>query len=184
MNIQSVMTANPASCRPSTSLHDVAQLMVKYDCGEIPVVDDDDMPVGVITDRDITVRTVAQGINPLLLTAGACMTSPCVTTTLDRSLESCCELMEVLQVRRIPVVDKRGRLCGIVSLADVAEHADQSMAVDVLKEVSEPDIDQAFPEIDDEPIGSLRAADELTWGDTPHQLGAPVMRAVAGGGRR
>jgi len=141
MNVQSVMTANPASCRPTTPLGTVALLMVQHDCGEIPVVDDDHVPIGVITDRDITVRTVAEGLDPLVRTAADCMSTPCFTTTLDRSLQSCCELMEVLQVRRIPVVDKDGRLCGIVSLADIAEYADSETAIDVLKEVSEPSLD-------------------------------------------
>ena len=141
MNIRTVMTANPACCVASTPLHEVARLMVQHDCGEIPVVDENHIPIGVLTDRDITIRTVAQGIDPTQHAAGQYMTSPCVTISLDRSLEACCELMEVLQVRRIPVVDKAGKLCGIVSLADVAEYAEREVIVDVLKEVSEPSLE-------------------------------------------
>ena len=63
-DISSVMTANPASCRDDTPLRDVAQMMIDHDCGQIPVVDADNKPVGVVTDRDIAVRIVADRQGP------------------------------------------------------------------------------------------------------------------------
>ena len=69
MNAESVMTAQPAYCRSHTSLMEVARLMANNDCGEIPVVDEESRPIGVVTDRDITCRAVAVGRNPLALTA-------------------------------------------------------------------------------------------------------------------
>jgi len=101
-------------------------------------VDDHDskMPVGMITDRDITCRVVAQGKNPLDLTAGDAMTSTVVSVTPTTSLEECLNLMEESQIRRIAVVDDGGIICGIVSQADVARNADGAKTAEVVQEVS------------------------------------------------
>lgn len=140
MQVKDIMTPDPACCTPDTALQRVAELMVEKDCGEIPVVDNvaSMKPVGVITDRDITCRTVAKGLNPLVLTAGDCMTAPCVSVTPDTSLDECCRLMEEKQIRRVPVVDASGGCCGIVALADVARHAEKRDTAEVVREVSEP----------------------------------------------
>jgi len=138
MNVKDVMTASPECCSPDTGLQEVAQMMVDCDCGCIPFVDGNDskMPVGMITDRDITCRVVAQGNNPLDLTARDAMTSTVVSVTPDTSLEDCLNLMEESQIRRIAVVDENGAICGIVSQADVALNADSSKTAEVVQEVS------------------------------------------------
>lgn len=133
------MTKDPQCSSPDTSLEEVARLMCEYDCGEIPIVDEDKKPVGVITDRDITCRTVAGGKNPLELTAGDCMTKSCVTISRDASLEECCAVMEEHQIRRVPVVDEEGCCCGIVAQADLALKAPKEKVVEVLEEVSKPE---------------------------------------------
>lgn len=138
MKVNQVMTAKPASCGPDTPLQEVAHLMVAHDCGEIPVVDAAGSPQGVITDRDITVRTVAQGLNPLDKKARDVMTSPCITVTEEASLEECCDMMEEHQLRRMLVVDKSGCLCGIVAQADVALHAGKKETGELVKDVSKP----------------------------------------------
>lgn len=140
MDVRSAMTPDPACCTRASSLQAVACMMVDNNCGEIPVVDDHESrrPVGVITDRDITTRTVARGINPLQATAGDHMSSPCVTVGPDDSLSSCCNVMETQQLRRVLVVDDGGRLCGIVSLADVAKNAAREAIGEVVQEVSHP----------------------------------------------
>ena len=140
MQVSDIMTANPTCCTPQTPLQEVARMMVDNDCGEIPVVENFDtrIPVGVITDRDITCRTVAKGINPLELAASDCMTPDPVTVTPDMSVEECGLLMEDHKIRRIPVVDAAGACCGIVALADIASSATKTDAGDVLQEVSEP----------------------------------------------
>jgi CBS domain-containing protein len=83
MQVKEMMTANPVCCTSDTSLADVARLMVVKDCGEIPVVEDtvSRLPIGVVTDRDIVCRTIADDLNPLDLTAADCMTKPIVTVT-------------------------------------------------------------------------------------------------------
>lgn len=98
---------------------------IDHDCGEMPVVDPEQSrrPIGVITDRDIVCRAVAQGKNTLSMTAGDCMTKPCVTVSPDTSLEECVMVLEETQLRRVPVVDASGVCCGIVAQADIARTA-------------------------------------------------------------
>ena len=131
MQVKDVMTATPACCTAETSLQEVANLMVENDCGAIPVVDSEDSnkPIGLITDRDIVCRAVAEGLNPLDLTANDCMTSDVLTVTEQTSFEECCRLMEEKQVRRVPVVDADGALVGIVALADVAREGRKTTSV-------------------------------------------------------
>ncbi len=103
MEAKDVMTPDPACCTPDTMLEQVARKMVENDCGEIPVVDNmaTMLPVGVITDRDITCRTVAKGLNPLVMTAADCMTTPCLSVTPETSLDECCRIMEENRIREI-----------------------------------------------------------------------------------
>ena len=115
-------------------------MMVDCDCGEIPVVESNlsKLAIGVVTDRDIVCRAVANGLNPLDLTAGDCMTKPIVTATPEMSLEECCLLMEGNLVRRLPVVDDRGACVGMIAVADVALHTGKNVAGHIVREVSTP----------------------------------------------
>jgi CBS domain-containing protein len=133
------MTENPACCAPDTSLQEVAKMMVEKDCGCIPVVDENLKPIGMITDRDITVRTVAKGQNPLDLTVAKIMTSDVYTVTPETSIEECCRLMEQKQVRRIAVVDAQGICCGMVAQADVATYASRKQTAEMVQQVSKPE---------------------------------------------
>ena len=138
MNVQEIMTKNPACCTADESLQNVAKMMVDNDCGCIPIVEDTSSkkPIGTVTDRDITIRTVAEGRNPLDLTAGDIMTSNAITVTPNMSVEECCNLMENNQIRRILVVDDKGACCGIVAQADVAVNANDRTTAEVVQEVS------------------------------------------------
>ena len=88
--VREIMTENPICCVTSTPLEEVARMMVENDCGAIPVVEDQEgwKPVGIITDRDLTCRAVAEGRNPLDLTAGDIMTPAPVTVGAETSLEA------------------------------------------------------------------------------------------------
>lgn len=136
MDVRDLMTADPVCCNADTGLQDVAKMMVDNDCGAIPVIDDG-RPVGIVTDRDIACRAVAEGKNPLEMTAGEIMSSPVEAVTEETSLEDLCELMEDEQIRRVVVVDDEGRVCGIVAQADLAEYADDEVA-EVVEKISEP----------------------------------------------
>ena len=145
MQVKELMTPNPACCTPEMSLRHVASMMVDCNCGEIPVVDSlhSMRPVGAITDRDITCRTVAKGLNPLTMTVAGCMSTPCVTIAADASVDECCRLMEDNLIRRLPVVDSDGRCCGIVSQADLATTVDR-VAAEVLRHVSQPTVESSL----------------------------------------
>jgi CBS domain-containing protein len=138
MKVQEVMSKNVACCGSDTSLQDVAGMMVDADCGEIPVADGRGLLLGVITDRDIVVRTIARGRNPLEMVAAECMTTPAVTVTPETSIKECCDVLERNQIRRVPVVDLSNRCIGIVSLADIARHASGRATAEVVQEVSKP----------------------------------------------
>lgn len=142
VRVKDIMTPEPACVTPDTMLQRVAELMVHNDCGEIPIVENmsNMLPVGVITDRDITCRTVAKGINPLPFRAKECMTHPAVTVTAEMSVEQCCAVMEEYQIRRVVVVDSSGACVGIVAQADIARHVSKDDAGEVVREVSKPNM--------------------------------------------
>lgn len=140
MTVREIMTKNPVFCTPETNLKEVAELMCEHDCGEIPVLDSEESmkPVGVVTDRDITCRTVAEGKNPLEMTADQCMTEPCVTVHPEMSLDECIQFLEENKIRRVPVVDEKGRCCGIVSQADIARTLSPEETGELVSEISRP----------------------------------------------
>jgi CBS domain-containing protein len=131
-----VMTPDPACCTPTTTLDEVAKLMVQNDCGEIPVIDPSDHIIGVVTDRDIVCRVVAEGRNPIAYTAETCMSDPVVTVREDASIEDVVNTMEKHQIRRVPVVDERGCCTGIIAQADVAWNEPTEEVAELVREVS------------------------------------------------
>jgi CBS domain-containing protein len=138
-SIKDVMTKDPASATKSTQLYDVANMMVQYDCGEIPIVDASQRTVvGVVTDRDIVCRVIAKKQNPLEASVEQAMSSPAVTIKEDASIDEAVRLMSDRQLRRLPVVDAQGKLIGIVAQADLAQHAGSEQAAEVVKDVSKP----------------------------------------------
>lgn len=138
MNIEAVMTRQPKACMAAASLQEIACAMRDEDVGEIPIVDTEGRPIGVITDRDIVIRVIAAGNNPLDTCVGDCMTAPPLTITNDATLEDCAHLMSSQQVRRIPVVDANGVLCGIVALADLERTGARLLKTEVTSAVSVP----------------------------------------------
>lgn len=137
MNVKEIMTENPRCCTPETGLEEVARIMVASDCGAVPVVDDlkTRLLVGIVTDRDICCRAIAEGKNPLDLQALDVMSSAPVAVTPETSVEECCKLMEEKMIRRVPVVNSQGGCCGIVAQADLAANAPRQ-AEEVVREVS------------------------------------------------
>jgi CBS domain-containing protein len=131
-----VMTENPACCTPDTPLDQVAMLMREHDCGEIPVIDPAEQPIGVVTDRDIVCRVVADGKNPMAYPAGICMSQPVATVAVDAPLGDVIATMELHQVRRVPVVDELGRCVGMISQADLAWTSGKRDLADLVREIS------------------------------------------------
>jgi CBS domain-containing protein len=130
------MTPDPACCRPHTTLDLVARMMVQNNCGEIPVLDVTDRPVGVVTDRDIVCRVIAEGKNPMAYSAETCMSESVVTVRADARIDEVVSTMEYHQVRRLPVVDDGGCCIGIISQADVASVGRTGQLAELVREVS------------------------------------------------
>jgi len=139
MKVREIMTPNPVTCMPETSLLEVARKMEQQNCGSLPVVTTAGTGVvGIITDRDLVIRAVAKGRNPLDLTAESSMTAPAVTISDEASVDDCLELMEGKKIRRVPVVDSRGTLVGIVAQADIARHESRKEVGELVRDVSQP----------------------------------------------
>ena len=138
MRVRDVMTHDPVCCTPNMSIMAVARLMVEYDCGAIPVVGDlvRRMPIGIVTDRDIVVRTIAAGRDPMTLAVSDCMTTPAVTLTADTTVRDCVRTLEIGQLRRAIVVDDAGACTGIVSQADIARDASKRETGELIRELS------------------------------------------------
>ena len=138
--VRDLMSAKPAVGLATTPLPEIAKLLIENDCGAIPIVSDQKSrkPIGIVTDRDIACRAVAEGKNTSRLTAADCMSSPCLTTGEETSLEDCCRLMEANRVRRIVVVDAGGRCCGIIAQADIALRGPETKVAEVVRKVSQP----------------------------------------------
>jgi len=135
-SVKDAMTADVKTAGPSQSLTDVARLMKQEDVGSVPVVDGERL-VGVVTDRDIVVRGIADGSDPHAIKAGDIASRDVVTVRPDDDLDAALRLMAQHQVRRLPVVDD-GQLVGVVAQADVAHEAKEKDVGHVVEEISRP----------------------------------------------
>ena len=120
MRVEEIMSIDLETCRADDTLNRAAQIMWEHDCGAAPVVDNEGHVVGILTDRDICMAAYTQG-RPLseISVSSACSRSV-RTCKVDESLESAEAIMAAERVRRIPVVDHDGKICGILSLGDLA----------------------------------------------------------------
>jgi CBS domain-containing protein len=138
MKVNEIITHDPEVIRPETALIEAAQKMKSMDIGMLPVCDGDRL-VGVVTDRDITVRGVAQGYDPKTARVQEVMTPEVIYCFDDEDVKDVAKKMEEKQVRRLPVLNREKRLVGIVSLGDLAVRtAKEKLAGEVLKRVSKP----------------------------------------------
>ena len=140
MKASEIMTRDPRTVTPDARLPEVAQLMQSEDVGVIPVVDGGSRNlVGVVTDRDIALRVVGEGRDPNSTTARDVMSSNVRTARESDSVDDVMELMGREQVRRIPIVDERGTLVGIVAQADVVLQANSDRKSErTIEKISEP----------------------------------------------
>ena len=133
--ISEVMTSNPQSVDPSTTVVEAARLMRDGDVGSLPVVEDGKV-VGMVTDRDIAVRAVAEGKDPQGTKVGEIASKELVTVDPQQDLDEALRLMARHQVRRLPVVEEDGRLVGVVAQADVASEAGDEKTGELVEEIS------------------------------------------------
>lgn len=137
MQVRELMTANPDIAAPEISVEQAARQMKDLNVGALPVCQNDRL-VGMITDRDIAVRTVASGADPKNTPVRDSMTPDLAYCYEEQSVEEAAELMKQQQVRRLPVLSQDKRLVGMLSLGDVAVEADSVIAGETLESVSSP----------------------------------------------
>jgi len=138
MNLNDVMTRDLVTCRDTDSLSDAATLMREINVGSLPVLSESGNLIGMITDRDIAVRAVSVGVDPVLSQVADFMTPNPLTIAPDATAEQAAEMMADAQVRRLPVVDG-GQLVGIVSLGDLAvDLGEEELLAETLGRISVP----------------------------------------------
>ena len=136
MKVRDIMTKDVATLAPSNTIAAVAQTMRQLDVGSIPLVENGRL-VGVITDRDIAIRVVADGLDPHLETAERHMTRNPITVSPETSSEEAARIMAREQIRRLAIVED-GKLVGYVALGDLAIQNKDRLVGETLEEISEP----------------------------------------------
>lgn len=134
--IKDVMSSNFKFMAPDSPVSKVAEQMRDMDCGFMPLAENDKM-VGMITDRDITIRAVAEGKNPAEVKARDIMTAKTYYCYDDQDVEEVCNNMGEIQVRRLPVVNRQKRLVGIVSMGDLAQSASRPNVGQTVQQITE-----------------------------------------------
>lgn len=134
MKVNEVMTRDVQTVRPDQPVQQAASFMLSADIGSIPVTEGDRL-IGMITDRDITVRGVAKGHGPDT-PVRELMTNDIVSAHENDDIEDVANKMSEAQVRRLPVIDDNQQLCGIVSLGDISREADSDSASEALEGIS------------------------------------------------
>lgn len=141
-----VMTANPVFCTPGDTVAEAVELMRTQNVGAIPVCEDREGKklVGIVTDRDLTLRIIAEGKDYNRVNIVDVMTREPVTCRPDADLQDALDAMEARQVRRIPVTDDTGTLVGIIAQADVARRSEEpEKTAELVEEVSRPSVAKA-----------------------------------------
>ena len=141
MKAQEIMARNPRCVTPRTSVQEAARLMKSEDVGALPVVESDNSQklVGIITDRDIALRVVAEGRDAAGVVVSDVMSKGATTAKASDNVDDVMKVMGREQVRRIPIVDDRDQLVGIVSQADVVLKAkSDSKSEHTVEKISEP----------------------------------------------
>jgi CBS domain-containing protein len=135
LSIKDVMTSNPCSVDAEKSVAYAAKMMRDEDVGLAPVVEGDKL-IGMLTDRDIAIRVVAEGRNPEEVKVSEVASKQVVTIDPQQDLDEALRIMAKHQVRRLPVVEEDGRLVGVVAQADVAREGDDTQTGELVEEIS------------------------------------------------
>jgi len=135
-SIREIMTSNPSTVEADKTVVDAARIMKQEDAGVVPVTENGRL-TGMVTDRDIAIRVVAEGKDPQSTSVREVASKDLVTVDPEQDLDEALRLMAKHQVRRLPVVEEDGRLVGVVAQADVARQGDDTQTGKVVQEISE-----------------------------------------------
>jgi CBS domain-containing protein len=135
MKVKDVMHKGTTCVEPSTPVKEIAKRMRDGDVGAIPVKADGRL-VGIVTDRDITCRALADSGNPAKMTAKDVMTKDVVCCSPDDDVQVAIEAMEAKQIRRLPVTDSHKTMIGMLSLGDISHNVSKKLSGEVLRAVS------------------------------------------------
>jgi CBS domain-containing protein len=152
MQVQEIMTTAVECCKPSDTAHKAAEFMREADSGVVPVLASENDPtvIGIVTDRDLCMEVVAAGRNPDEVRVEQCMTRQVVTCRPEDDVERAADIMAEKQIRRLPVVNDKGLLVGIVSLADISQSSRSSAEVgEALHDISERTPESSMPRGDE-----------------------------------
>ena len=137
MRLEDIMETNVVTVRPSETVREAALHMQRNDVGALPVVDNGNRVCGIVTDRDIVTRAIADGIDPASATVDRVMTDKVVCAAPDMQAEDAIRIMAEHKVRRLPVTNNQG-LVGMVSLSDFSEYPLHDAAADTFRSVTQP----------------------------------------------
>src|SRR5690606_2470090 len=137
MKVSEVMHPGVHWVEPGTPIIEIAKLMRDQDIGSLPVGEDDRL-VGMVTDRDIVCRGIAQGLDCSVMTARDVMSSGIIYCRDNEELDDAVRIMEQHEVRRLPVINDDKRMVGILSLGDISHSAPRQVSGEVLQSVSSP----------------------------------------------
>lgn len=138
MKLQDIMTPDVEVIDPKATLQEAAQKMKDLDVGSLPVCDGERL-LGMVTDRDITIRAVASGKNPQQTAVSDAMSSGVTYCYEDQDVSDAANMMEEKQIRRLPILNRQKRLVGIISLGDLAvDGGNKSIAGEAITQISQP----------------------------------------------
>lgn len=137
MNVEQAMHKGASCVSPDAPIGEIAALMKKDDIGAVPVCENDRL-VGMITDRDLAMRLLPNGTDPKRQTARNVMTTGIIFCRTDQSIEDAVHLMEDKKVRRLPVIDGKKRLVGMLSMSDISHHASRELSGELVQAVAMP----------------------------------------------
>jgi CBS domain-containing protein len=135
MKVKEVMHRGASWFGPDAPIMDLASRMSQEDIGALPIGENDRL-IGMVTDRDIVLRGLSGGNDPLQLRARDVMSKPIVYCNADEDLEDAVRLMESKQIRRLPVIDEHRRMVGMLSLGDIAAQASPAICTETIRAVS------------------------------------------------
>lgn len=137
MKVHEIMTSHPRGVSPANTLVEAAGLMRQLDVGALPVCEGDRL-MGMLTDRDLVVRGIADGLDPNAALVSEVMSGGIETVSADDEVERAVQMMEMHQIRRLPVLNRERKLVGMISLGDVATSSNPAFSGIALRDVSRP----------------------------------------------